>query len=276
MTPSELPAWDFDGRVAVVTGGARGIGRAIASAFGEAGSRVAICDVDFDGAEVAVQELRERGVRAESFTIDLSKKGAPQRVIAEIADKWKRLDFLINNARAGARGPRSEDDEDDWDLTQAVCLRAVHFASLAAAPLMTANGGGSIVNISSVSARLVSAEPAAYQVAKAGLIQLTRYLAANLGSQGIRANAILPGFIVQDEHREKYASEGNARYREMADACHPLSDIGSSSDVARAALFLCSAAAGFITGQELVVDGGLSIQDVWSVMSSTLDAREEQ
>lgn len=259
--------WDFHDKVAVVTGSARGIGKTIATAFGTVGARVAICDINRDAAEGTARELRDMRIVAEHFPVDLSKKGEPQRMITAVAEKWGRLDVLVNNARAGVRAGGLEDSEDNWDLALSVGLKAAYFASQRAIPLMATQGGGSIVNVSSVAAFLVSLESAAYHVAKAGLVQLTRYLAANAGAQHVRVNSVLPGFIVQDEHQKKYLDPDNSAYRTRAESCHPLKSVGSASDVAESTLFLCSESAKFITGQALVVDGGFTIQDSWTVIS---------
>ena len=263
--------WFFDGQVVLVTGGARGIGKTIATAFGRAGAQVAICDINVETSQKTVQELRRLGIRAEHFAFDLSKIGEPQRMVVQVAEKFGRLDVLVNNARAGARLGLQEDSEDNWDLTLSVGLRAAQFASQQAIPLMEAGGGGSIVNISSVAALLISLESGAYHAAKAGLMQLTKYLAVHAGSRGIRVNSVLPGFIVQDEHRERYLSDGNAAYRARAEQCHPLRSVGFASDVAESTLFLCSDSAKFITGQSIIVDGGFTIQDPWTVMFAALD-----
>ncbi len=261
------PKWSFEGRVAIVTGSARGIGRTIAGALGTAGAKVAVCDINRDAAEAAVKEFAKKGISAEHFPVDLSKPGEPGRMIDCVVERWGRLDILVNNARAGVRRGPLEDTEENWDLTQSVALRAAYFASQRAIPVMAANGGGNIVNICSVAALLVSLESAAYHAAKAGLMQVTRYLAANAGTQGVRVNAVVPGFIVQDEHRQRYMNDDNAAYRARAESCHPLRSVGRANDVAEAALFLCSDSAGFITGQAIVVDGGFTIQDPWTVMS---------
>ena len=262
------PKWAFGGKVAIVTGSARGIGKTIAAALGTAGARVAVCDIHRDASEATVRELQKAGASAEYFPVDLSKQGEPRRMVTAVAEKWGRLDILVNNARAGVRRGPLEDSEDNWDLTMAVGLKAAYFASQQAIPVMAANGGGSIVNIASVAALLVSLESPAYHAAKAGLMQVTKYLAANAGTQRVRVNSVVPGFIVQDEHRQRYMSDDNAGYRARAEACHPLRGVGCAGDVAEAALFLCSDSARFITGQAIVVDGGLTIQDAWTVMSA--------
>jgi len=258
----------FEGKSVIVTGSARGIGKTIASAFGRAGAHVAICDINVDDGEQTVLELREAGCKATFFRVDLAAKGEPQRMVEEVADRLGGLDFLVNNARAGERLDFSEDTEDNWDLTLSVGLRAACFASRRAIDIMGSRGGGSIVNIGSVSAILVSHESAAYHAAKAGMLQITRYLAVQAGSSRVRVNSILPGFIVQDEHQERYRRADNAAYRERVEQCHPLKREGRSEDVANAALFLCSESAGFITGQEIIVDGGFTTRDPWAVLTA--------
>ena len=264
--------WSFDGKVALVTGGARGIGKTIATAFGTAGARVAICDIDVENSEATVKGLRANGITAEHFAIDLAKRGEPQRMVSEVCKKFGRLDVLVNNARAGARRGLSDDSEDNWDLTMSVGLRAAYFASQQAIPVMESGGGGSIVNIGSVAAFLVSLESGAYHAAKAGLMQLTKFLAANSGVRQVRVNSVLPGFIVQDEHRERYLGADNAAYRARAERCHPLGTVGFARDVAEATLFLSSDSARFITGQAIIVDGGFTVQDPWTILSAAADS----
>ena len=259
----------FAAKSVIVTGSARGIGKTIAAAFGRKGARVAICDINEKVGEQTAFELRETGIKATYFRVDLSAKGGPQRLVAEVADKFGGLDILVNNARAGIRLEFLRDTEDNWDLTMAVGLRAAYFASLQAIELMGPRGGGCIVNISSVSAILVSHESAAYHAAKAGLMQLTKYLAAQAGHLRVRVNSILPGFIVQDEHQVRYRSPDNATYRAQVEQCHPVKREGRAMDVANAALFLCTSSADFITGQEIVVDGGFTIRDPWTVLTAT-------
>lgn len=263
--------WVFEGKVALVTGSARGIGKSIATAFGMAGAQVAVCDINGDSSEATVRELQKLGISAEYFVVDLSKNGEPHRMVTEVSKKFGRLDILVNNARAGVRRELLEESEDNWDLTMSVGLRAAFFASQQAILLMGANGGGNIVNIGSVAAFLVSLESAAYHATKAGLMQLTKYLAANAGPRKIRVNSVLPGFIVQDEHRERYLRDDNVGYRARAEGCHPLRRVGYANEVADATLFLCSDSARFITGQAIVVDGGFTVQDPWTVISAVAD-----
>lgn len=251
----------FVGQVAAVTGSARGIGKNIARAFGREGALVIICDINEKKGRATVSELREQGISAEFLGVDLKQRGTPQAMVQLIAQRWGRLDILVNNARSGRRVSLLEEDEDSWEEGISVTLRAAFFASQEAIRVMSENGGGSIVNIGSIIALMTCHQSPIYHIAKAGLVQMTRYFAANTGGVGIRVNAVLPGFIVQDEHRRRYERDDNQTYREIAEFCHPVGDVGASDDVANAVLFLCSPEANFISGQSLVVDGGLTIQE---------------
>jgi NAD(P)-dependent dehydrogenase (short-subunit alcohol dehydrogenase family) len=268
LKTTEESRFRFDNKVALITGSARGIGKTIATAFGHAGAHVAICDINQVAAEASATELRESGIDATYFATDLSIKGGPQRMVSEVAEKFGRLDILVNNARAGKRLELSEDTEENWDTTMSVGLKASYFASQKAISIMRTMGGGNIVNIGSVSGFLISGESAPYHISKSGLSQLTKYLAVHAGNKQIRVNSVLPGFIVQDEHRDRFNSSENIKYRTRAENCHPLKRVGYSQEVADATLFLCSDAASFITGQEITVDGGLTIQDQWAVLSA--------
>jgi NAD(P)-dependent dehydrogenase (short-subunit alcohol dehydrogenase family) len=274
--PAAERKFSFRDKVALVTGSAQGIGKTIAASFGDAGARVAICDIDRERSNATVLELRKAGIDARYHAVDLSKRGEPGRMVAEVTEKFGRLDILVNNARAGTRSGLLEETEENWDLTMSVGLRAAFFASKEAIPVMRSEGGGSIVNICSISAFLVSQESASYHAAKAGMMQLTRYLAMYAGDRQIRVNAVLPGFIVQDEDRKRYLRNDNNRYRARAEGCHPLRKVGSAGDVADATLFFCSDSANFITGQTIIVDGGLSIQDSWTAVSAAATTREKK
>jgi 3-oxoacyl-[acyl-carrier protein] reductase len=247
-------------KVCLVTGAGRGIGRNIAFALGRAGCTLALADINVNRLNAIQLELKDLGITAEIFSGDLSVKSESQRLVQAVIKKFGKLDLLVNNARAGRRLSFAEETEDNWDLALGVNLRAVFFLAQTAIPFMTKDAA--IINIGSVSGQLVSQESPSYQVSKAGLLHLTRYLAVNSG--GIRVNSVLPGFIVQDEHRHRYDSEepNQKKYREIAEALHPLgSGPGYSDDIANAVVFLASNEARFITGQSLVVDGGLTIQD---------------
>lgn len=257
----------FQDKVVVVTGGARGIGKNIASAFFSEGATVIICDINKNMAKKTVMELQKAGASVESLYVDLNENGASQKMIKKIFKKWKRIDVLVNNARAGKRLGLLEENEKNWDDSLFVGLKSAFFASQEVVRCMAKTGGGSIINISSVSALLTCHESPSYHVSKAGLLQMTRYLASHAGHYDVRVNAVLPGFIVQDEHKERYESDGNSHYRKVAEFCHPIGKVGTSDSIASVVLFLCSKEASFISGQCITVDGGLTLQEPSSLIS---------
>lgn len=251
--------------VCLVTGAGRGIGRSIALALGREGCSLALSDINANRLNLVQAELLAHGVNAEVFAFDLGIKGEAHRLAQAVVARFGKLDLLVNNARAGKRVSFADESEENWDLAFGVNLKAAFFLAQAAIPLMSKDAA--IINIGSVSGQLVSSESPSYQISKAGMLHLTRYLAANSG--GVRVNAVLPGFIVQDEHRHRYESDDadQCRYREIVDALHPLGGgPGYSDDIANAVIFLASKEAGFINGHSLVIDGGLTVQDPTKIL----------
>ena len=218
-----------------------------------------LCDIDEELGRTTEAELRQQHISAELLPVDLSREGASQRMIRAIVDRHGKLDALVNSARSGGRVAFLEETEDTWDKGMSVTLKAAFFACQEAIPAMGQTGGGSIVNIGSIASSLAGRESPVYHIAKAGVAQMTRYLAAHAGAYGTNVNCVLPGFIVQDEHRERYEADDNEGYREVAEFGHPVGRVGSSDDVANAVLFLCSPDSSFISGQMFVVDGGLTV-----------------
>lgn len=255
----------FESKVTVVTGAARGIGRNIAHHFAISGSTVWIIDLDNEAGTSTAQAMCDEGYDVHFLHTDLSIKGASEEAINTIAKASGTINFLVNNARAGERRGFNDEDEDNWDLATNVMLRSPFFCSRAALKHMAIAGNGSIVNISSVAGSVVSAESPSYHAAKSGLIHLTKYLAGVAGESKTRVNAVLPGFIVQDEHRKRYDRDDNRDYRKLVESVHPLEYEGHSDDVADAVMFLCSQQARFMTGQAITIDGGLTLQDQWAL-----------
>lgn len=247
-------------KVCLVTGSGRGIGRNIAFAMGREGCIIALADIDSGRLDQVQAELSKDGIAVDTFASDLSLKGESHRLIQSVVNKFGRIDILVNNARGGKRLSFADESEDNWDLSLGVNLKSVFFLSQAVVSAMPDNGA--IINIGSISGQLVSSESPSYQISKAGILQLTRYLAVNSG--GVRVNSVLPGFIVQDEHRHRYESNdsGQVNYRMVTDELHPLGrGPGYSDDIANVVVFLASDEAKFINGQAVIVDGGLSVQD---------------
>ncbi len=262
----------FKNKVVIVTGAARGIGKNIARAFGQAGARLIICDIDQKAGKATLKEFREEGFRSELLAINLEKKNAPKEMIDKTVKKYGRIDILVNNARSGARRTGFlEETEESWEQGMAVTLKAAFFASQEAIRSMSRTGGGNIVNIGSIGALLVCQESAVYHIAKAGMVQMTHYLAVNAGKYGIRVNAVLPGFIVQDEHQARYQSADNQSYRRVAEFCNPVRHVGKSDDISKAVLFLCATEANYISGHCLVIDGAAMLQEQSTLLFNYTD-----
>ena len=251
----------FVDKIVVVTGGAKGIGKNIARAFGLEGAFVFICDKDKNKGKETALGLFSQGIAVEYLQVDLSQPTTPQKMIKTVVNRKKRVDILINNVRSGKRVSFFHESLSNWEQCFAVSLRAAFFASQEAIKIMSNKEGLRIVNITSVAADLVCDESPSYHMAKAGMLQMTRYLAVKAGSSNIRVNAVSPGFIVQDEHRQRYEAICNENYRRKARFCHPVGRIGNPDDIAKAVLFLCSPDSDFITGQCFTIDGGLTIQE---------------
>jgi NAD(P)-dependent dehydrogenase (short-subunit alcohol dehydrogenase family) len=257
---------EFSGRTAVVTGAARGIGRVISRRLAEQGARVIIADLNDEGGIKAVEELRATGAQADFLQIDLSLAGAGARLIEHSLQLAGRVNILVNNARAGKRLELSAETEANWDLAVTVGLKSAFFAAQAAIESMSGSGGGSVINIASVAAVLATNESPSYHASKAGILQLTRYLAVAAGRHGVRVNCVLPGLIVQDEHRRRFEGADNKAFREQAEFYQPLGRVGSADDVAEAVLFLSSQRSRYISGASLVLDGGATVQEQFGML----------
>ena len=256
-------AQQLDGKVAVITGAASGIGLATVERFVEAGARVLAADLQLEAGEALAQ--RVPGV-VRFMRCDVTQTVQLRAAIDAAAAHFGGLDILFSNAGAGGTSAGVEQfDEASWDATQALLLRSVAAGAAFAVPHMRARGAGSIINTSSVSALQAGYAPLCYSVAKAGVLHFTRVAAAELAPQRIRINAIVPGFIATSifggilnlapEPARQLASE----IAERSGTANPVGRSGLPRDIAEAALFLASDAAGFITGTHLTVDGGLTI-----------------
>jgi NAD(P)-dependent dehydrogenase (short-subunit alcohol dehydrogenase family) len=248
----------LDGRVAIITGAATGIGRATALAFARAGARLTLADVRADELARTVAAVRAAGGDASAVTADLARPEDCAAVVESAVRAAGRLDVLFNNAGVGTMvvgGTVETIELDTWDLALDVNVRAMYLVSRAAIPALRRAGGGSIINTASVSAfRGSTGRPShAYAASKGAVLALTRAMAASYGRDRIRVNAICPGTIrtrlTADiiERVEREAAEG----RQI-----PLGRVGEPDDIARCALFLASDDAAWISGASIVVDGG--------------------
>jgi NAD(P)-dependent dehydrogenase (short-subunit alcohol dehydrogenase family) len=252
----------FEGKRAVVTGAASGIGRATALRLAEEGAHVTIGDIDEGGGEALAAASDGRIAFRRTDVTDVAEIAA----LMAAADAGGGLDLVVNNAGAGgAREPIDEVGADEWDRTQALLLRSVAMGMRHAAPLLAKRGGGAIVNISSVSAMGSGYAPVAYSTAKAGVLHLSRVAAAQLAKDNIRVNAVVPGFIVTNIFSSVLGLP--AEQRDMirhaiagaAGKAQPVARAGRPEDIAAAVSFLLSDDAAFVTGTHLLVDGGMLV-----------------
>ena len=251
----------FAGKVAIVTGGAAGIGGATARLLAEQGASVLIADVNMAEAEANAETIRDAGGTVEVISTNVGSHDDIAAMVQTAIDHWGRLDILVNNAFS----PTDEGDgdaltvsEEAWDAGMATLVKAHFLAAKYAVPHMREAGGGSIVNISSVHGLLMAPRKLIYEAGKSAVIGVTKQMAIDFGPDGIRVNAICPGHIVTERQQERW-DENPAGLRYFEDQ-YPVRRTGVPLDIANAVSFLCSAEASFITGHALVVDGGLTIQ----------------
>jgi 3-oxoacyl-[acyl-carrier protein] reductase len=247
-----------EGRVALITGGARGIGTATAERLAEDGTAIAIADLDSAGAEAVAKELAAAyGVPALGLKCDVSQAAEVDRTVAQIAERLGSLDILVNNAGITRDNLIHKMTDEDWDLVAAVHLRGAFLCSRAAQREMVKRNWGRIINLSSVSA-LGNRGQTNYATAKAGLQGMARTLAIELGRYGVTANAIAPGFIDTEMTRATAIRLGRDPEEWKAEIAEqiPVRRAGVPRDIANLIAFLCSDEASFISGQVIYVAGG--------------------
>jgi NAD(P)-dependent dehydrogenase (short-subunit alcohol dehydrogenase family) len=260
----------LDGKVAVITGGASGIGAAAVRLFVEEGCRVVIADVQDDRGTGLADEL---GKSAAYLHADVSQESDVSGAIAHALSRFGRLDCLYNNAGfGGVSGPIAEIPVDGYDHTMGVLLRAVFLGMKHAAPIMQRQGSGSIVSTASVAGLQAGYGPHVYSAAKAAVVHLTRSVAMELGESGVRVNCICPGGIATPIFGQAVGASGAEADRvaetmkTLLATFQPLQRAGLPEDIARAALWLASDDSSFVNGHALIVDGGLIGGRMWSVV----------
>ena len=241
-------------QVAIVTGGARGIGREIALAFANEGADLALFDVMAEPLEQTVQELQALGRRAEGFVVDVTDGKQVDEGVSKVLDKLGRIDILINNAGITKDGFIVRMEDVQWDRVLDINLKGTFLCTRAAAKVMLKQRRGRIVSIASIVGLIGNPGQSNYAASKAGIIGMTKAVAKELASRGITVNAIAPGFI-KTEMTDALPEAAKQRLQEAI----PMGTLGAPSDVAQAAVFLVSDAARYITGHVLVVDGGLAM-----------------
>tara|TARA_Y100000294_G_scaffold163858_1_gene170120 strand:- start:910 stop:1680 length:771 start_codon:yes stop_codon:yes gene_type:complete len=252
-----IPSFSLEGKVAIVTGGKRGIGKAIALAFAEAGADVAVCSrVIKDGELQAVaNEIQGLGRRSLAVQADITRKTDVDNLVQRVVDEFTAIDILVNNAGIYFVDPPLLDvPEGDWDKIINVNLKGHYLCSQAVGKRMVDRKAGNIINIASELAIKPSSEAGVYCIAKAGVVMLTRVLAKELASYNIRVNAIAPG-AARTKMLEYLLSDSEAL--KQYEAQIPLGRIAEPGDIIGTALFLASEASSYITGHTILVDGGL-------------------
>lgn len=243
---------EFVGKVVLVTGGSRGIGRAVAGAFAQEGAAVAIAYAHADAEAQAVAEgIRRAGRRAMAVRANVAKQGDVEALLGKILEAWDGLDVLVNNAGVVYRTPFSDVTLREWDDVVSVNLTGAFLSSQAAAPSLRQRSGA-IVNVASIRGLIGGSSPA-YAASKGGLLALTKTLARDLAPH-VRVNAVAPGYTETAAHAH-LTVEQRVRIAERI----PLGRFAEPEEIARAVLFLASKRAGYITGQVLIVDGGLTM-----------------
>ncbi len=243
------------GKAAIVTGAAHGIGRATALRLAHEGAGVVVADIQDDLGNDTVREIEAAGGVAHFVHTDVGEHEAIRHMIERTLEIFGRLDILVNNAYWSKHGSVVELAEADWDRAMSVMLKAIYLAGKYAFPAMEKGGGGAIVNMASVHGSAAWPNNTVYETAKAGVINLTRQMAIDGGPLGIRVNAVSPGLILTHAHYT--ASSEVARWTKQI---YPLGRGGQPEEMANVIHFLVSDESSFVTGHNLVADGGLSIQ----------------
>ncbi|MCZ4291570.1 SDR family NAD(P)-dependent oxidoreductase [Hoeflea alexandrii] len=244
---------ELDGRIAVVTGGGGGIGRAIAQSLARQGCQVAVIDLDLDNAEETVRQIRSAKGSAIACRADVTDPESVASAARKVAAELGNCDFLINNAALLRFGPLSSLSIADWTAVLNVNLTGYFICSQVFAAQMITKGGGSIVHISSIAGSHVQPTSGAYSVSKAGVAMLSKNLAQELGPRGIRSNVVSPAMVITPLSEVIYR---DAVVRKKREEIVPVRRIGLPEDIANAVVFLTSSRSGYISGQEILCDGG--------------------
>jgi NAD(P)-dependent dehydrogenase (short-subunit alcohol dehydrogenase family) len=249
----EQPRFDLEGKVALVTGASRGIGRDLAVALAGAGAKVAAGVRRIEDADDVVAEVRDTGGEAAGVAIDLTERSSIEEAVAEVVDRYGRIDVLVNNAGLGTNHDALDATEEEWDELFAVNVRGLFFACQSAGRRMVDQSYGRIVNMASQAGLVGIPRHAAYSASKGAVIALTKVLALEWGSSGVTVNCVAPTFV-----RTPGTAERLDQPEFLADVLTriPVGRVGTTTDVAGAVIYLASDAAALVTGTVLVVDGG--------------------
>jgi len=247
------------GKVAIITGGGKGIGRACALAMAEEGAAVAVADIDFPAAEAVVGHLTRAGSashRAIAIEVDVARGNQVEAMVERTVKTFGRLDVLVNSAGIAYNGDAVNTPEEAWDRLIDVNLKGTWLCCKYAIPHLLANGGGSIINIGSIASFVGLKQNAAYNASKGGVLLLTKNIAADFAPK-VRCNAVCPAMILTPMLEAYMATQpSREEYVASVEAATPLGRMGAAEEVAKAAVFLASSQSSYITGSALMVDGG--------------------
>lgn len=249
----------MEGKVALVTGGGSGIGRATALAFARDGAKVVVSDVVPEGGKETVRLIEAAGGMAFFMEADVSSAADAQAMVRTAEEQYGRLDYAFNNAGIeGAQAPTAEVTEDNWDRVISINLKGTWLCMKYEIPVMLKQGGGAIVNTASVAGLVGFPNIAPYTASKGGVVQLTKAAALDYAKQGIRINAVCPG-VIRTPMVERFLG-GSAEAEAQFTAMEPVGRMGTPEEIAEAVVWLCSDAASFVTGHAMAVDGGFVAQ----------------
>jgi len=250
--------FDLRGKVAFVTGAARGIGKGYAQALAEAGAAVAVADVNAEGARSTAEELKESfGVKSLAIELDVTDSAAVRGAVARVVRELGGLHVGVNNAGVAHNAPAEELGDEEWRKLMSINLDGVFYCCREEGAHMLKSGGGSIVNTASMSGSIVNVpqKQAHYNASKAAVVQLTRSLAAEWADRGVRVNSISPGYILTEMNRKPHVVPLHPTWSGMT----PMKRLGTVEDLMGALLYLASGASAFTTGHDLIVDGGYTL-----------------
>ena len=252
----------LEGKAAIVTGGASGIGRAICELFAEEGARLTIADIDTQGGEQTLASIRAEGGEAQFVTTDVSKEADVEAMVQAAVDAYGAVNILVNDAAAFVFGEVQDISDADWARVFGVNVIGQAYCVKHALPHLKAAGGGSIVNLASVSGFIAQPGFIPYNASKGAVMQLTRCLAMDLAPHNIRVNCVCPGSVLTPatERHRRFVGADREEFLAEAGASNFMKRVADPREIAYGALFLASDEASFVTGTPLVMDGGLTAQ----------------
>lgn len=255
---TQTTMYDMNGKVAIVTGGSSGIGKATVEAFVERGAKVIVADIDAGAGEQLVHSLPEG--QTTFVRTDVAKQADVEKMVKQTVEHFGRLDYAVNNAGIGGPSKLTADYTlEEWQHVLDINLTGVWLCMKYEIPAMLENGGGSIVNVSSILSTVGFPAAPAYVAAKHGVNGLTKAAAVEYATQGIRVNTVSPGFIYTPLLEQAGMTEGSETYNQIA-GLHPMHRMGTPEEVASLIVWACSGRASFVTGTVLLVDGGYTAQ----------------